>query len=117
MTNDYIRKAIRARRILARMTQEELARAINVSYYTIKNIETGRTEVPFDLLCRIAETLDCEVSELCPPENEVTDGLVETQKVFRTRMKEHDFTIKVSVKRKKGKKGKIGRQGAVSGME
>jgi len=118
VTNDYIRKAIRARRILVRMTQEELARAISVSYYTIKNIEAGRTEVPFDLLYRIAEALDCEVSELCPPENEVTDGLVEAQKEFRTRMKEHDFTIRVSVKRrKKGKKGKIGRQGAVSGME
>ena len=97
MTNDYIRETIRARRILARMTQEELARAINVSYYTIKNMESGRTTVPFDLLCRIAEALDCEISDFCPPE--VTDGLVETQKVFITRMKEHDLIIKVSIRR------------------
>lgn len=106
MTNDYIRKAIRARRILARMTQEELARVISVSFYTIKNIEAGRTEVPFDLLYRIAEALECEVSELCPPDSE---GFVKDQKVFRTRLKEHDLTIKVSVRR--SKKGKIGKKG------
>jgi transcriptional regulator with XRE-family HTH domain len=54
------------RRILAGISQRELAKRIGVSYQTVRRIEQGRSagRIPFSVICAIAQVLDATVDEL-----------------------------------------------------
>lgn len=55
---------IRSVRENAGMTQKDLAAAINVNPPTLGNWEAGRREPPIDMLCAIADVLDCSLDLL-----------------------------------------------------
>jgi DNA-binding XRE family transcriptional regulator len=50
----------------AKMSQADLAKALDVSRASVVNIEAGRQHAPLSLLWRIAEKLDSELSALIP---------------------------------------------------
>lgn len=47
-----------------RLTQEQLAKSINRTISSIQKYESGETEVPRSILERIADVLDCRITEL-----------------------------------------------------
>ncbi|MBQ8641704.1 MAG: helix-turn-helix domain-containing protein [Clostridia bacterium] len=55
---------IRKHREARRVSQEEMAQALNVTRQTISSWETGRTEPDLDTLHRIAQYLEVTVEEL-----------------------------------------------------
>jgi transcriptional regulator with XRE-family HTH domain len=57
-------RRIRARRLLAGMTQHDLAAATSRTRSSIANIEAGRQSPPFTLVEEIAAALDVTVAEL-----------------------------------------------------
>ena len=65
MAIDYLSlgKKIQSRRKLCHFTQEKLAEAISVTVGYISQIERGITKVNLDTLSRIAEILNCEITE------------------------------------------------------
>ena len=65
MAIDYVSlgKRIQARRKLCHFTQENLAEKISVTVGYISQIERGITKVNLDTLSKIAESLDCELTE------------------------------------------------------
>ncbi len=65
MAIDYLSlgKRIQSRRKLCHFTQENLAEAISVTVGYISQIERGITKVNLDTLSKIAETLNCEISD------------------------------------------------------
>lgn len=69
---DLLYQAVGARikrtrkRIKPRVSQESLATKLGVSRASIVNIEAGRQHPPLDLLWRIAEALETEVTMLIP---------------------------------------------------
>jgi len=54
---------IQIKRKKAGLTQDELAKKIKVAKDTISRIERGRFNYTIDLLFRIANALDCNISE------------------------------------------------------
>ena len=65
MAIDYVSlgKRIQARRKICNFTQENLAEKISVTVGYISQIERGITKVNLDTLSKIAESLNCELSE------------------------------------------------------
>jgi transcriptional regulator with XRE-family HTH domain len=56
--------SLRKQRLLANMTQEELANAIAVPQGTISRMESGQRPVPCELLWRIADLYDVTIDAL-----------------------------------------------------
>lgn len=57
-------KYIRERRESAGLTQQEVAKAVGLDYYTmVSQIELGKNRVPPDKLSRFAQALDCDPRE------------------------------------------------------
>ena len=65
MAIDYLSlgKRIQNRRKLCGMTQERLAEVISVTVGYISQIERGITKVNLETLSKIAEQLDCEITD------------------------------------------------------
>lgn len=65
MAVDYVSigKRIQERRKLQHKTQEYLAEAISVTVGYISQIERGITKINLDTLSRIAEILNCDITE------------------------------------------------------
>ena len=63
-------KALRHYRIMAELTQEELAEELDVSTSTVNRWENGERSPHLKMLSKIAEVLKCEVSSLVsdPPQ-------------------------------------------------
>ena len=61
-----IGEAIGRQRKLAGMTQEQLAKKVNISRPSIANIEVGRQAVEVALLYEIAAALGCAPGDLAP---------------------------------------------------
>ena len=75
---DYsLGKCIREAREHARITQDQLAEAVNLSRTSITNIERGRQGVKVSLLVRIAQTLGKNVADLIPDDGQVVRSLPE----------------------------------------
>ena len=55
---------LRNYRLLAHMTQGELAEAAGITRASVNNYELGRSEPPFEVLCKFAEVLGVELSNL-----------------------------------------------------
>jgi transcriptional regulator with XRE-family HTH domain len=61
---------LRAARLKAKLTQEELAEKSGVEQATISNLETGRVQSPqWDTVARLAEALDVDPYKLFPVEH------------------------------------------------
>ena len=60
--DDFVGRQIRKRRNLLGMTQEELARALRISYQQVQKYETGANRVSAGRLFEIARSLDVNVS-------------------------------------------------------
>ncbi len=58
---------IRAARIKAKSSQEDLARAVGLARTSITNIEKGRQPLQAHVLAKIAESLSTEPAALLPP--------------------------------------------------
>lgn len=53
-----------------RMSQEDLARILNLKRTSITNIESGRQKITIDTLYRLCEHFGLEISEVMPPATE-----------------------------------------------
>src|SRR5579863_3338083 len=58
---------LREARRSAKLTQDDLARAVGISRTSITNIETGRQPLYVHVLMRIAEILGKSATDLMPP--------------------------------------------------
>jgi len=59
---------IRVRRAVLEMSQGELAERIGISQGFLSLLEQGKRSLDLDLLERIAQALDCSMTDLLPPE-------------------------------------------------
>ena len=57
-------KKLKEKRIQKGLTQEELGRAVGVSYRTIYQYETGRREPKLKILRALATVLSCTIDEI-----------------------------------------------------
>jgi transcriptional regulator with XRE-family HTH domain len=57
-------RRIRAARIALRLSQEELAHASDIDRSYIGGVERGERNITFNVLCRIATALRCDVAAL-----------------------------------------------------
>lgn len=64
--NRALGQRIKNAREAARIRQDQLARAVDLSRTSITNIERGRQGVQAYLLTRIAEVLSCAAADLLP---------------------------------------------------
>ncbi|MEZ5996417.1 MAG: helix-turn-helix domain-containing protein [Hyphomonadaceae bacterium] len=62
----HIGARIRARRLELRMSQEQLAEAIGVTFQQIQKYEKGVNRVSASMLYRITQTLDVQITALMP---------------------------------------------------
>lgn len=69
----YVGERIRNRRTTLGLTQDHLARALNISYQQVQKYETGANRVSAGRLYELARTLDTEVSEFFAGLNEEAD--------------------------------------------
>jgi transcriptional regulator with XRE-family HTH domain len=62
-----------------RLSQDRLAKRLGISRASIVNIEAGRQHAPLDLLWKIAQLLDIELTMLIPQRSELlaTDNVVQ----------------------------------------
>lgn len=67
-----IGERLKQRRLEAKVTQEQLAKAAGVLRTSVTNIEAGRQKPPLHLLYRMCVALDVEVSSVLPSNEEVT---------------------------------------------
>ena len=70
--DDHVGQQIRKRRNLLGMTQEELARALKISYQQVQKYETGANRVSAGRLFEISERLGVEVSYFFENASEAT---------------------------------------------
>ncbi len=63
-------KNIRKRK---RITQEELAKAVGVNRATIARYESGGIQLSMEMAARIAEALDCEITEIISLKKIISD--------------------------------------------
>lgn len=57
---------VRVNRLMRRMTQDQLARAVGVSRYVIGRYERGEVVPDVRLHCEIARALDCQPGDILP---------------------------------------------------
>lgn len=57
---------MKARRVLARLRQQDVAAAIGVSRMSVANFEAGRQRPPVHRLLRAAQVIGCPVTDLLP---------------------------------------------------
>lgn len=62
----HVGKMIRARRKLAEVSQEALAKAIGVTFQQVQKYESGGNRVSASRLVRIAQVLDAPIAEFFP---------------------------------------------------
>lgn len=62
--------SIRARRISAGLTQEELGARADLTQATLSSLETGAIGLGLDRAKRLAEALGCTLDELLAPSDE-----------------------------------------------
>lgn len=70
--DDHVGQQIRKRRNLLGMTQEELARALKISYQQVQKYETGANRVSAGRLFEIAQRLGVEVGYFFEDASEAT---------------------------------------------
>ena len=70
---------LRAYRILARMTQLDLARATGVTRSAVNNYEAGKSEPNFAVLCKFADVLGVDITELVSKNNRLPDYIRKVQ--------------------------------------
>jgi transcriptional regulator with XRE-family HTH domain len=63
---EHLGKQIRKARIDAKVTQEQLARALHLTRTSVTNIERGRQPVMTHVLIKIATSLNTTIQELIP---------------------------------------------------
>jgi transcriptional regulator with XRE-family HTH domain len=68
---ELVGRAVSARRS-GKLTQEQLALAIGLSRTSVTNLEAGRQRTPLHILLRVADALDCELSDLMPTRRDLT---------------------------------------------
>jgi transcriptional regulator with XRE-family HTH domain len=96
-----VAERVRQRRMLLRVSMEDLGRAIGAAYQTISKYEHGETRIPSGRLYGIARTLDmpvawffgegeaaphdldairlaARIARLAPPERKATERLIDT---------------------------------------
>jgi len=62
---------LKAYRNAMRMTQADLAKAAGITRAVINNYELGRSEPSFDNLCKMADVLGVEITDLVEPEAQI----------------------------------------------
>lgn len=67
----------------ARMTQDELAKAVSLSRTSIINIEKGRQQVLVHTLATISRVLQISPEQLLPPDDDLNANLRDTSKEGR----------------------------------
>jgi transcriptional regulator with XRE-family HTH domain len=65
---------VRAARVTAGRSQDDLAQAVSLTRTSITNLESGRQQVPLHTLYAIAENLGCHVFDLLPKTAPPTRG-------------------------------------------
>lgn len=53
-------------RVSKKISQRSLAASLGVPVSTLANYEADRRELPAELICKIAEILDCNISDILP---------------------------------------------------
>ena len=73
-----------------RLSQDNLAKRLGISRASIVNIEAGRQHAPLDLLWKIAQILELELTMLIPQHAELLaiDNVVELNDRMRKRIEE-----------------------------
>lgn len=66
VTNEEIGARVRERRLAKKVSQEELAEAIDVTPAMVQHYETGRNPLTVVKLYAIADRLKCSVKRLLP---------------------------------------------------
>lgn len=66
VTNEAIGALVREQRLKRKMSQPELAEAIDVSPMMVQHYETGRSALSVVKLVKIAEALKCSTKALIP---------------------------------------------------
>jgi transcriptional regulator with XRE-family HTH domain len=69
---EQLGKQIRKARIDAKVTQEQLARALRLTRTSVTNIERGRQPVMTHVLLQIATTLNTTITDLIPATESVS---------------------------------------------
>lgn len=64
MTNESFAKNLKAYRLMADLTQDDLARRVGIKRSALSNYELGRTEPSIQLLCQFANALGVSLDEL-----------------------------------------------------
>lgn len=63
---DHDPARVRLRRVAAGLEAQELARRIGISKSALSKIERGRNNASPGVLARLAEVLDCKITDLMP---------------------------------------------------
>lgn len=66
---EMMQVSIKAARINARLSQEDVAKALHVTIQTVGNWEAGRTAPRVDQFRQLAEVYGCTISDIVLPEN------------------------------------------------
>ena len=78
MNNEHLKKQlghrIKVRRVDCRLTQEELADRISMKQGQLSQVERGLLGLSVSQLVAIARALDCQVSDLLPPEERLREA-------------------------------------------
>ena len=69
---NYVGKSIKEKRKQCNMSQETLAEKADTTQAMISKIERGLTDPSFQLICDIAQALECSPLDFCPPERGFT---------------------------------------------
>ena len=70
---------LRAYRLLARMTQLDLARATGITRSAVNNYEAGKSEPSFAVLCRFADILGVDITDLVAKNEKLPDYIRKVQ--------------------------------------
>ena len=74
-TNAAIGQRIRSHRWLRGMSQSQFAEFVGVSFQQVQKYETGKNRISAVSLAKLADAIDCPVSQFFPSQDIPTDGL------------------------------------------
>lgn len=66
VTNEAIGALVREKRLAKKLSQEDLAEALDVSMMMVQHYETGRSALTVVKLSAIAQRLGCRITALIP---------------------------------------------------
>ena len=90
---------IRAARLAARVSQDELAERVGLSRTSITNIEQGRQHVPLHTLLLLASALGVEPASLLPNATEPSEDAFLSPKLLRELSEEDQRSVRQVVRR------------------